>query len=168
MARGTVARYLQYRLNPSEEYIELKPIGCLCPTPYETRISLPLTAATRCRLEFSGRCLLAADAALYGDGYVRRASGRVALTAVIGRDGRLDRIQVVDAVSTPPETQSLFTVAAVANCRTWQLEPASQKDTLRVTYAYVIDDSLPQGALNVQFASPDGVTIRANPPKPPQ
>jgi TonB family protein len=119
-----------------------------------------------CRLELRGRCLLALHEVVYpGEAYPQqtRMAGAVTLTGTVARDGTVTGIQVVESESVPSGRTAPLMREAVENLKTWQLEPATLEDTLRIRYSYVIDPSLPTGTEDAQFALPNQITIRANP-----
>ena len=155
-----------YDAEKHEEYVDIKPWGSDATLPYDTRVMLPVGTVPHCRLEISGRCLLALDDLVYaGETYTAKASGTVTLAGTITRDGKVTRIQVAEAQSVPSGRTEPFVREAVNNLKTWRLEAVPREDTFRITYSYVIDSSLQRGQVDVQLALPSQVTIRANPPE---
>ena len=147
-----------------EEYVTIKPKGYFSDLPTDTQINLPLTATPHCRLELSDRCLLALDDVLYeGQAYKAKIAASVTLTGTITREGSVTGIQVADSKSIPQGSAESLTREAINNLKTWRLEPARRQDPVRVTYSYMIDSSLKAGEVDVRFALPKQVTIRANP-----
>lgn len=148
-----------------EDYIEITPLGLKSGTPYTTRIELPVTRKAHCRIELRDRCVLAMDEIAFQDEALRaRVANAVTLTGHIRPDGTVADVQVVSARGTSGEVTDRLVAASVANLRTWWVEPAPRQDKFRITYSYLVDSSLPRGHVSVQFAMPDRITIRANPP----
>ena len=90
-------------------------------------------------------------------------SGSVTLAGTIGRDGKVTGLKTADAGSDRPSDAGSLARSASDNLATWWLEPAPREDPIRITYAYVVDSTLPKGKVDVQFTLPDRVTISANP-----
>ncbi len=152
-----------------EEYLLIMPLGdkkSSSFSTYTTRIDLPVATTPHCRLEMNGRCLFVLEDPEYpSDALKAKLSDTVTLTGTIARDGKMTSIEVADASSTSSEWKNMFMREAVNNLKTWRLEPAQRQDTIRITYSYTIDRSLPQrGQTDVQFALPNEIAIRGNPP----
>ena len=146
-----------------EEYVRIKPFGFLLSLPEDTRIDLPVTGIPRCRLEINQRCLISMARNTYSaEGYSAQASAAVTLTATVTREGTLTDVDVVNAGGNSGSRAS-FVREAVDNLKTWRLEPALRQDRFRITYSYKIDQSIQRGMVDVQYALPNQVTIRANP-----
>jgi hypothetical protein len=143
------------------EYLELMPT-----LDWErTRIDLPVVAAPHCRVEIAQRCLIESHGIDYPWEAVKlRASGSVALTATFARDGKVSRVRLVKAQSVPEGAAGPLADAAVQNLSSWRLEPGPRAETVRITYSYVIDRSLPWNILTeVRWIPPDEIAIRGNP-----
>lgn len=152
-----------------EKYLLIMPLGDKKSSSfntYTTRIDLPVATTPHCHLEMNGRCLFMLEDPKYpSDASKAKISGTVTLTGTIARDGKMTDVQVAEASSTPSEGKDLLMREAVNNLKTWRLEPAQRQDTIRTTYSYTIDRSLPQkGQTDVQLALPNEITIRGNPP----
>jgi hypothetical protein len=154
-----------YNYEKREEYIRIKPLGLLDDLEEDTQIKLPAIAVPHCRLEMAGRCLLALDTVMYArDAYPSRISGDVTLTGVVTRDGRIAGIKVANTSGVPLGKTDLFAHEAIGNLSSWRLERAPREDSIRITYSYIIDESLPQrGQREVKFTLPERVTVRARP-----
>jgi TonB family protein len=110
----------------------------------------------------SGRCVLASAPIKFAEQALReRRSGTVTLTGIIDRDGTVAGVHVATASVAPVASTNQLVGDAVANVKTWWVEPASHQDRFRMTYTYLIDPSIQRGQDVVQFALPDRITIRA-------
>jgi TonB family protein len=160
-----------YDADKRDEHLDISPFGSAVAYrgPHDTKIDLPAPAKPHCHYEIADRCLLALDDISYpGEALQAKVSGTVTLTGIVGRDGRMTRIQVAEASSSVSEEKQLFVREAVNNLRTWRLESAAQRDAIRITYSYVIDTSLLYkgpyiGQVTVEFALPHQLTITGNP-----
>jgi hypothetical protein len=155
-----------YSLNVSthEEFLAITPMGLEGGEASDTRIMLPASGTPHCRLEIHDRCLFALDQFMdVADRLRTSGSGSVTLAGTIGRDGKVTGLKTADAGSDRPSDAGSLARSASDNLATWWLEPAPREDPIRITYAYVVDSTLPKGKVDVQFALPDRVTIRANP-----
>ncbi len=153
-----------YVAAPREEHVTIKPTGYSWDSPEDTRITLPVTLMPRCRLELTGRCLLALDDVLYdGQAYASKIAATITVTGIVTPRGLLTDMRVADAKSVPPGDADSLTRHTIDNLKSWRLEPASRQDTFRLTYSYAIDSSLRPGEVVVRFGLPNQVTIRANP-----
>lgn len=155
-----------------EEYIEILPLGVV-PSwpqrarPYSTRIDFPVATAPRCRLEINSRCLVAlADLDYPRKELKKKASGTVTLAGTITCGGELTRVRVVKAEIHPTGENNPLVNAAVQNLSSWRVEAGPHREAIRVTYSYVIDNSLPDtDPTQVQWALPNEVTIKGSPPE---
>lgn len=135
--------YYLYDAEKHEEYVDLRPFGGSGQDADDTRISLPVTQQTHCRYELSGRCLLALATIVYPDATLTKlAGGTVTLSARIGTNGKMTGIRVDDS-SGAADQRELLINEAVQNLKTWQFDDAAQPATVRITYSYVIDPTLP-------------------------
>ena len=142
------------------------PFGFQRGEPYNTRIDLPAAASAHCRFQINDRCLLALEEIEYPVQALKaKASGTVTLTGTVARDGKMTRIQVAEANSGSAEWKDLFVREAVNNLKTWRLEAAEHKDSVRIKYTYSMDSSLPHGGqVDVDLALPSEVRIRGRTP----
>jgi hypothetical protein len=150
-----------------EEYLKIMPRGFEGESSYDTRIDWPLQSKLRCRFELNERCLLALDGIDYPD-EARRAtiSGAITLTGTITRAGEMSAIRVIEASTEPAERKDVLVNEAVRNLKTWHLEAARHKDSIRITYSYVIESSLSDHRqVEVKLALPNHVTIRGSAPE---
>jgi hypothetical protein len=146
-------------------YFTVTPLGSVGETVYNTRIDLPVRGSAHCRLEVSGRCVIALDPPRYpNEALSARASGKVALVGTAGRDGKVT-VSIEPANGRQPDESDPLVRAAFENLKSWWLEPVRRQDTFRVTYSYVIDPSLRPGQFDVRFDMPGQITIRANRPE---
>ncbi|MGH9575763.1 MAG: TonB family protein [Candidatus Acidiferrales bacterium] len=127
---------------------------------FSTEIDLPVTSPHECNLEIRGRCLLAADKIEYPqEALEKQIFGEVALVAVITRNGAVSRIELAGSKERSVNVE--LTDAAVANLRSWYLEPASHKDTVRITYSYKIQNLRSESNTQIEFALPNKVFVTA-------
>jgi TonB family protein len=161
--------YATYFFHPDkhEEYLYLTPdpMRPSIDSPLVTRIDLPVTNLPACPLRINGRCLVALEDIEYPNEALKaKMSGTVTLTGIVSREGKITHIQVAEANSSPAEGKDLLVREAANNLSTWHLEEARQVESVRITYSFVIDSSLPRrGQVDVQLALPNQVTIRGNP-----
>ncbi len=142
-----------------EEYVEIMPLG---PSgPFETKISLPVTAIPSCTLELAGRCLLALDRIEYPwEALKAKASGTVTLEGTIARGGEVKNVRVMRAEVAPENQKDLLRSSALQNLKTWRFEAASRRNSIRIAYSYVIEPPHGLGQTSVQFHLPNMVEIR--------
>lgn len=159
--------FYSYNADTHEEYVELRPFGAdVGGGPYDTRIDLPVTGIPRCRLEFSGRCVLALDPIYYPDEALTQGiSGGVLLAGLISKSGEIRNIKISETSVKPLGQSQILADDAVRNLKTWRLEAARREEPIQIKYSYVIDPSLPmpQGyrrQVESQLALPNQVTIR--------
>jgi hypothetical protein len=152
-----------YDAETNEEYIDIKPTGSDLHVQADTRIVLPAVGTPHCDQEVHGRCLLAADDLRYPPAaYGGKASGSVTLTGTITRDGGIVAVLVAGADADASWRDSI-SMEATQNLKTWRFEPAPSEDPIRITYSYTIVPSLGRGRIEIEFALPSQVTLRASP-----
>jgi hypothetical protein len=143
-SRHTTGRYVRalLRIDGRSRTLALTPFGMSDLNRFVTEIPWPTPdTLPPCRLQVDGRCLLAAAYVSYPMNLLKQGTAaRVALTARIGRDGRVQDAAVTE---TTPAADPVLVAEALANLRSWWFEPASRESRLRIDYAYVIDPSLP-------------------------
>lgn len=163
------ARYVFSR-GRHEEYVELLPALALeshmSHGPFDTRIDLPTAAAPHCHVEIANRCLIASEDTAHRFDVLRpRASGRMTLAGTITRSGRIKGIRVVNADFHSGADGSQLASAAVQNLSSWRMESGPRQDSIRITYSYVLDTSLPViHPIQIRWISPNEVQIRGRPP----
>jgi TonB family protein len=150
-----------------DEYVEIMPTGVspeLIAGADSTRIDLPIATKPHCRLEIDGRCLLASHWMGYPMEALRqKASGAVALAGTVTPSGKVRFIRVVKTKSSGRAEETILTNAAVQNLSSWRLETAPGSRSIRITYSFKMDDSLPyKGRTDVHW-SPGEVAVRASP-----
>lgn len=167
--RSQLHGFYSYDAEKGEEHLDIRPFGSdVGGGPYDTRIILPTAQHVVCRLEMSGRCMLALEPISYSDAALRdRVSGDVTLTGSIARSGEIVGIQVAEARIEPSNKKELLVNEAIRSLKSWRFESASRKDPIRITYSYLTDPSLPVPApyrkqVDVQLNLPNHVTIRGN------
>lgn len=154
-----------------EEYIKILPVGIQPPRivstegPYSTRINLPVVAEPHCQMEINNRCLIALKDIVYPEEALKqRASGKVALTALIDREGMVKRVHAVTSEGIESETERLLSDATSKNLASWRFEPGMVEEIIHITYWYAIDSSLNHvDGVQVRWALPNEVTIRSSP-----
>jgi TonB family protein len=154
-----------------ENYIKILPAGAnIHPLPldgpYSTRIDLPVTTPPHCQFEIKNLSLIEFTGIDYPyESFKRKASGDVTLSATIAQSGKVGRISVVKAESTPAGEERSLARSAVHDLSNWRLEPPPREETIRITFSYVIDNSLKYpGETELQWALPSGITIKASLP----
>ena len=156
--------FYSFNSQKNEEYIDLRPQGSERETPYDTRIDLPAVTTPKCRVELSGRCLLAMERYPIG-GLKLRASSSFILQGVLTRDGRMTGIRSSNTDDIAATDRNYLVHEAITYLKTWHFESAQREDAFRISFAYVIDPLLAErNAIDVKLALPDQVTIRGNPP----
>jgi TonB family protein len=161
-----------------ENYVKILPAGTYARPPlpmdgpYSTRIDLPPTTPPHCQLEIKNLCLIAFEG--FGDAVdypyrtlAHKASGEVTLSATVSRSGKVGGISVVKAESTPAGEERAFARSAAHDLSNWRLEPSPREETVRLTFSYVIDNSLKFPGSEIQWNLPNGVTIKGRPQNQP-
>jgi len=150
--------------NGHEERLHILPLGFDTDPSLITTIDLLLGATSRCRLEASGRCLMALDGPTYPNEALRaKALGKVTLVGTITHQGRITCIQVEEAEVNQSKEGKLLVDAAKQNLASWQLEPGKGQNSIRITYSYIIDRFLNQLSKGADFDLPNQIVIRGNP-----
>jgi len=152
-----------YEASPRREHVWIKPFGFSVDQPEDTRIDLPVRSAQHCRLELSGRCVVAFDYPSYPGAYGERTMGTVTATAVLERDGRLTNVQAEASSIRPVSQRDAFVTATLKNFATVRLEPSTREETVRINYSYFLDPSLQPGELDVRFDLPKTISVRFKP-----
>jgi TonB family protein len=147
------------------EYLDIKPWGSDADQPYDTRISLPAVAPVHCKLEIGGRCLLALSDLVYPRApYDAKASGTITLSGSITARGDVTNVRVDESTGSPSDLVEPLIREAVENLKSWRFEAARRPAAFRISYEYLVDPSLGYGHSRVDFALPERVMIRTNPP----
>jgi len=164
---GQLHGFYSYNAEKQDEHLDIRPFGSdFEGGPDDTKIILPNTGTPRCRLEVSGRCLLALEHIIYPDEALTKSmAGTVVLGGLIERSGEITGIEALEIRVQPTEREETLVDEAIRNFKTWRLEPSSRKDRVRITYSYVIDPGLPVPSGYRKFARaqmelPNQVTIR--------
>lgn len=158
--------FYSYDAEKREEYLDIQPFGSGVGGPYDTRINLPTEQTPRCRLEISARCLVELDRISYPDTALNEEiSGTVTLTGSLAHSGKIEGIHVAEVHVNPAGQKEMLVNEAVRNLNSWRFEPSSAKDSIRITYSYIIDPTLEIPApyhrqVDVQLGLPNQVTIR--------
>lgn len=152
-----------------EEYVQILPAGVTpgpapMEGPYSTRIDLLAATTPHCHLEINNRCLIALERITYPDEALK--AGAVTLSGIVTPSGTVNRVRVVKTESVPPGAETMLANAAAKNLSSWRVEPGPHQDEIRITYSYLIDNSLHRvDGTQVQWALPNEVMIRGNPDK---
>jgi hypothetical protein len=154
------------RFDDDAEFVAINPLGGLVggrpPDPGETRIALPTMMIPDCQFAITNRCVISMDYPNVGGTYAHPASGTVTLTARLSRRGLIQDITVAETRDMQPASQEGVVAGAIANLKTWRVEPATHETTVRVKYQHVVDSSLSHpGQVAIQFDIPHQITIRA-------
>ena len=148
-----------------EDYLEIMPLGYEGSSSYDTRIDLPITTQPRCSLEMSERCVLLIGDIDYPSGALTaNGAGTVSLEATVNRDGTIANALVIEADVHPAAAKHILADAALKNLETWRFDASARRSQIRITYSYVLDDSLRSGSPpEVRWDRPDRIVIRARP-----
>ena len=132
---------------------------------YNTRIDLPTADIPPCHLQVNGRCLIALNDVAYPyEALKRGVVGLVTVRATIGRSGTISGIRIVKVQSATAHAKNLLEKAAVENLSSWRAEPGQRTESIRITYSFMIDDSLPnKGQTQVQWSLPSDVVVKGKP-----
>ena len=130
-----------------------------------TRIDMPVTGTPVCTLAINGRCLLEFQHIYYPSTEGKtEVSGRVTVGGTIQRDGAVSDLAVVDAKVNPPERQAELVGWAKQNLNTWHFERGKHKDSLHITYDFVVVGPPVAGnGGGVQFRLPNEVRVETVP-----
>lgn len=165
--RSQLHGFYLYDTDKREDYLDIRPFGSDAEGgPYDTRINLQAVEKPVCRLEVSGRCLLALQHISYPDAALsEKVSGTVTLSGSITRGGRIANVKATEIHVDPPAKQETLVNEAIQNLETWRVEAKSTQDPIRITYSYVIDPSLNipvayHRNVDVQLRLPNQITIR--------
>ena len=149
----------------NEETLFLYPFGGLFDRESDsTKIDFPVSGTPRCRLAIHDRCLMIAVPAEYPYAALKDfTSGRVTLEGTITSEGKVAGIQVQNVDVDRGADGKLLVEGAKQNLATWQLEPRRGQEGLRITYSYILDRSLGQYPMDMEFRLPDQILIKGNP-----
>jgi len=154
-----------------QEYLVIPTISCR-PEKYKSRIDLPLTGKPRCRFEVADRCLISAGSPDYPETEQGSIEGTVKLEVEVTPRGTIGNVRIAQASSSTAEGRELLARAAVANVKTWRLDPASREDTATIDYQFKFVDgprkisseevvrSLEFGVVEVEMASGTNLTVK--------
>lgn len=164
--RSQLHGFYSYSADKQEEYLDIRPFGSDAEGgPYDTRIDLPTEQLPSCKLQVAGRCLLAIEAPTYPDvALTQGVSARVTFSGLISSKGRIVGVAPAETQATPSGNEKLLIAEAARNLASWRFETASERTPIRITYAYVVDPSLPipepyHQQVDVRFELPN-VVIR--------
>jgi hypothetical protein len=89
-----------------------------------------------------------------------RLVGTVTLTGRISRDGAMTHIRVNSAKASPADRRDRLVRLAIANLKTWWVEPAPREETFRITYTSGIDAFFPErGPFDLRLDMPNQIWI---------
>lgn len=159
--------FYSYDAQKHEEYLDIRPFGSdVAGGPYDTRINLPTAQIPQCRVELSGRCILALERISYPDaGLAEKVSGTVALTGSIGTNGKMVGIHAVEVRVIPSGKEEVLVSEALRALSTWRFESRPHQDPFEITFSYVIDPALNvpspyRKQVDARLDLPHQVTIR--------
>ena len=124
--------------------LTLMPLGweLLQDGDYNTVVEFPAQRPPRCRAESNRRCVLALERIRYPPEALRHnVSGAVVVAGKIDKAGHTFDGRIVDAGDRSTQ-KDFLAQAALANLKTWRLEPVTREEAFRVTFSYSVDASL--------------------------
>jgi len=151
-----------YDRRRGEESIVITPLGMERNGPFDMQIDLPAAGQVACKYNIRDRCLVALQDFEYpAAALTEGATGTVTLSARVGRDGAFSDVSVVRAAISETRWRQALTSSAVANLRTWRVEPGPREHRIRITFSYESDtSSLRRGEFEVTLSLPEAVVIR--------
>jgi TonB family protein len=157
-----------YERDKHTEGLEILPEGARGAESLKTTLDIPTGSNYHCRLEMGGRCLLSLERPNYpAVASKARASGRVVLTGIIGRDGRIRRIRAEDADASADDERKAMENEARQNLSTWRLDAKPREDPVRITYSYRFMSRPTRigWTRSVEYELPNQVVIRIGEPE---
>ncbi len=155
-----------YDRDGHKESLEILPLGERSSEFMNTTLDIPIGGNSHCHLEMNGRCLLSLEWTGYpAVASKARASGRVVLTGIIGRDGRVRRIRAEGSDASADEGRKGLENEARQNLSTWRLDAKPHEDPIRITYSYVITGLPARLVQPVEYELPNQVVIRIGQPE---
>ncbi len=137
--------------------------GYYTPPAVLSTIDLTRAEPARCRLEVGKRCLIVGfERAVYPAGAVARgAPGRIRLTGLIRRNGRVTDIKVLEADTRATNGRKVLTKAAAADLTTWRFDTGKGDEAFSVTYSYERDSRDYSADSTAEWVPPNEVSVRA-------
>ncbi len=149
-----------------KERLEILPLGERSSESLNTTLDIPTGSNYHCHLEMDGRCLLSLEWPDYpAVASKARASGRVVLTGIIGRDGGIRGIRAEGSDPNADEGRKAMENEARQNLSTWRLDARPHEDPIRITYSYVITNLPARLVQPVEYELPNQVVIRIGQPE---
>jgi len=148
------------------ETLDVLPLGLGGDETVDTTITFPQEAPPHCKLNVQDRCLMAViqEIAYPEQALKEKVSGKIAMTGRITMTGVVTDVQMSDTNVSASPGRSILAAMALQNLQRWQFDASKGDNTIRITYVYVIDSSLPSGIhYDVRWGLPDQIVIRGNP-----
>jgi TonB family protein len=162
-----------YNENTHEHCIYIHPFG-MRPVAAKsqftvTKFDIPVSSKPQCKMQISGRCLLALDEICYPDeAKHQKIHGTVTLAGNIGLQGKVTGIRISKTNIEPDEAKSILEREALKNLKSWHFENANQENQFQITYYYAINP--PSGFRDnleeVRPELPNSIFITLNPKAP--
>jgi len=114
----------------------------------------------KCRFEIKDRCLVAMDIPVHleaPDGYF--PEGTVTVSGWITSEGTLSDLRADVVKDGSSRANKWMTRIAINILSTWRLDPAPRKDSIRVSFRFVIDPAKSSWSTSVELSSPTSLTI---------
>ena len=163
-AQGQVHAVYVLDRSKHEEHIDILPFGWRTSSADSAEIMLPVVGVPHCRFEIEGRCIFALEHPRYpAEALKSQVSGTVLLNGRITPSGKIIDIRVREGHVPPNAHAKLLIDAAVHNLSSWRLDPREKSGSIEIAYDYVIDISLKQNVINVEFELPYKIVIQGNP-----
>jgi hypothetical protein len=147
-----------YAVETGKELLSILPFGYYA--EFEVaRVPIDGVRLPRCEFQLAARCLFRLDTMESAAGM----TGTVTLEARATRQGKLDRLRVVDSPSEQSKPDEQLVRAALANARSWWLDPSRSEQDVRITYVFGAATAVsnPAGAFELTLRAPGDVRILA-------
>jgi TonB family protein len=120
-----------YEVETGREFLTVFPFGDY--REFEVaRVPIDGVRLPQCEFRLAARCLFRLDTMESAAGM----TGTVTLEARATRKGKLERLRVVDSSSEQSKQDEQLARAALANAKSWWLDPSRSEQDVRITYVF--------------------------------
>jgi len=121
-----------YEVENEKEYLTVFPFGFFADFKH-VRVPVDGSQVPPCGFQLAARCLLRLDTI---GAPASTPNGTVTLQARATRQGKLERLRLIETQSDQPKQRDHLVRAALENAKTWWLESSRTEQDVRITYVF--------------------------------